>query len=118
MQWAPYRLVSFNSITYSLNGELRRQGSQVRSEADAVGRQTHEGEAAQLPVNPVGAALAHPCASRHSCILRASLLKGEDRTQGQHFVRRDLFFQFKKIIEDFRNVAIAHTGIHGGLEIR
>ena len=28
-----------------------------------------------------------------------------------------LSFQFQEIIEDFRNVAIAHAGIHGGLEV-
>ena len=47
LQWTYRQLVPINSVTYNRNGELRRQGSQVRAEADVVGRQTHE-------VRPIG----------------------------------------------------------------
>ena len=68
LQWAPHQLVSIISVSYELHGVLRRQGSQVRAERDIVAREAEErsdDEAAKPPSNPVGAALAHPCASRH-----------------------------------------------------
>ncbi len=42
LQWTPHQLVPIISVTYKRNSVLRRQGSQVRSEASFARRQTHQ----------------------------------------------------------------------------